>query len=179
MSLKFKKSIKLFFNIKILVTLIIGISAIVIGNTILKNIDIVISLIHTIINTISNFLKFKIPIWSIVLSLLVIFLIIILFSNIKSKSFLRYKEDEIESIFWRWNYISSSNKKYSINDLKHHCPICKCELSLNQHEYYYCANPGCDNNKSTMMYKKEKDDIIKIIKKRIREKFPNIIDKFN
>ena len=109
-----------------------------------------------------------IPLWAIILALALIlhFLIKGLSSCIQSRRFLSYRECEIDSVLWRWNYRSSSKDEYIISDLTPHCPKCKCELCLDKHGYYSCINPECEKLNDKYGYKKEKDDIIKIIKQK-------------
>jgi hypothetical protein len=115
-----------------------------------------------------------IPIWVIILALILLFLTKWLYLCIQSRHFLSYKEAKINSILWRWDYRSSSKNEYIISDLKPHCPKCKCELSLDEDEYYSCINPECKKFKDKYGYKKEKNDIIKIIKQKIEKENPHI-----
>lgn len=162
-----------------LVTIVCGAIAFVIGRTIFNNLSTVYSHISTIFSAITKFpfLIIELPIWLIILVTIVIFYSRDLFSHLQHKRFLNYKECEIDSIIWRWDYILCPENKYVLNNLKPHCSLCKCELSLDPHEYYYCANQECDNKEGTRIYKKDNNDIIKVIKKRIQEKFPHKTDK--
>ena len=96
------------------------------------------------------------------------------YSYFQNKNFLEYNKDEIESINCTWEYKQNPENKYSIINLNPHCPLCNCELSLDQHQYYKCPDPVCKNNKGMGVYKKNDDDIIKIIKNRVLEKYPQI-----
>lgn len=121
-----------------------------------------------------------IPLWAIILALALIlpFLIKRLSSCIQSRRFLSYKEAKIDSILWRWDYRSSSKKnEYIISDLTPHCPKCKCELSLDEDEYYSCINRECEKFNDKYGYKKEKDDIIRIIKQKIEKENPHFYKK--
>ena len=174
---KLKRLMGRYLNITTLVAFIVSTAAIVVGNIIYKNQTIIISRIDTITNFLIS--KVEMPIWSVISALMVAAFCFsrYLSSYFQDKSFLKYKEDEINSIIWRWDYILSSENKYVINNLRSHCPLCKCELSLDRHKYYYCANRECTNNGGTKIYKIDNNNIIKVIKKRIRENFPHKIDK--
>lgn len=174
---KLKQLMGRYLNIKTLVAFIVSTAAIVVGNTIYKNPTIIISRIGTITNFL--ILKVEMPIWSVISALMVVVFCFsrYLFSYSQGKSLLKYKEDEIDSIIWRWDYTLSLENKYVINNLRSHCPLCKCELSLDRHKYYYCANQECTNSRDMGIYKIDNNNIVKVIKKRIEEKFPHKIDK--
>lgn len=161
------------------IAIVCSVIALIIAHTILDNFPTICSHISTTFNTITKFLFHiaELPIWLIILAIIIIFFSRDLFSHLRHKRFLKHKECEIDSIIWRWNYILSPKNKYVINNLKPHCALCGCELSLDPHEYYYCANQECDNKEGTRIHKKNNEDIIKFIKKRIQEKFPHKTDK--
>jgi hypothetical protein len=126
-------------------------------------------------------LPITMPIWAIILAIVSAltspFLIKRLYSCTQNRRFLSYREDEIDSVLWRWNYHSSSKDEYIISDLTPHCPKCKFELCLDKHEYYSCINHECEKFNDKYGYKKEKDDIIRIIKQKIEKENPHFYKK--
>ena len=173
---KLKQIILKYSKNKTLVTLIASIIAsiiaIVIANIILKNLNEIILLIDLI----KNILNFKIPmpIWLIILVIIFLFFIGGYYLYLQNKKFLKYKEDKIDSIIWSWEYEQNPENKYSIINLNPHCHLCNCKLSLDQHQYYKCPDPACKNNKNMDVYKKNNNDIIKIIENRVLKKYPQI-----
>jgi len=166
---KFKRIILKFCNNK---NVFSGIVVIVIGNIIYNNLNKIISLVDLI--KIFLFFNILIPTWSIILIIIVLFYTRYSYLHHINKNFLKYIEDKIDSIIWSWEYEQNPENKYSIINLNPHCPLCNCELSLDHHQYYKCPDPVCKNNKSMDVYKKNNDDIVKIIKNRVLEKHPKI-----
>ena len=158
-------------NNQMLRPLTISISAIVIGDVILNSSNI----ISTFVKTIANFLliEFEMPIWLIILISIILFFSKDLFLFIYRNEFLKYNEENINSIIWKWDYDLSSNKKYIIMNLKAYCPLCKCELSFDQHDYYYCTDSECKNNNGLDIYKIDIEKIVKVIKVNIQKNYPS------
>lgn len=121
--------------------------------------------------------KTSTPVWVLtILAIIIILLLVYFFKSIKFKKpkYLEYKKDKFEWLTYRWKY-TGKDKNFVIKTVWAFCPECDCELV----ETSILENTGerlhflkCPNCKFSCNNPFPGGDIIKIIYKRIRDKYP-------
>ncbi len=137
-------------------------------------IDILLRVINKILGTnfpplIFSFMMFKIPIWTFLLCLGVIFVIrrFGIKKNANPPEFTKYKKDIFEGTLYKWEYIyDEKNDKYEIGKIKAYCADCK----------FLIVNGECQNCRKMLVEHKSRDQIEAFIRFNIQKKFS--VDEF-
>ena len=147
---------------KILTTIITGVIIEIVASTIIsitKEIDFLKAtkiFWNTLISFFGKILNFKIPIWSILvvgLLLYIILLIIIKIEESKTTSktwYEDYTKDNYKSVLYCWNYYKTFDGKIDLKDFRPICNLCNGDLTITnsyRNSHYmtpqlYC--PNCD-----------------------------------
>lgn len=85
-------------------------------------------------------------------------------SSIPQIPFLKYTQDTIEGILYRWEYEEHFSGKYQISNISVYCPLCKCSI-------VYGKCPVCKKNYEH--FRKDNTEVEALIRHRIENKNQN------